>query len=169
MRHRAPARPHRNIGPGSSSGMRPNRARDDVERWLIQGSHRFASAGTDEDSFRFLIRQEDSLASRIEIFEPKSQPGVLVIGAMCPLKNSQNARYLRLSGAERRNLERRIADYCRSIRAVHRLHEEDGRRTVGVYVVLDRKEQINQAGFAEAVRTAAGLGDMASRYLLRAF
>jgi len=149
--------------------MRPNRARDDVERWLVQGSHRFASAGTGEDSFRFIIRQADSLAGRIEIFEPKSQPGVLVIGAMCPLKNSQNARYLGLSGKERRNLEKRIADYCRSIRAVHRLHEEDGRMTVGVYVVLDKEEQINQAGFAEAVRTAAGLGDRASRYLLRAF
>jgi len=147
----------------------PNRARDDVERWLVQDSYKFASAKTDGDSFRFVIAHTGSFANDLEIFEPAGQPGVLVIGTKCPFSNGQNARYLRLGGAERQNLENRLADHSRSIRAVHRFLNQDGKRAVGVYVVLDGQGWLTKQEFADAVKAVIEMGDKTSRYLLRSF
>ncbi|MDX1533702.1 MAG: DUF2299 family protein, partial [Nitrosopumilaceae archaeon] len=98
--------------------MSTRRLRDNVERWLTHENYKFKDVTTDEDSFRVLIKHTGSFGNNLEIFEPKNQPNVLVLGAKCPLKNNQNARYLRLSEAEQERFEKKVADYCYSIQAI---------------------------------------------------
>ncbi|KAF6241982.1 hypothetical protein C6988_10655, partial [Nitrosopumilus sp. b1] len=60
------------------------RLRDNVERWLTHENYKFKNATTDEDSFRVSVKHIGSFGNTLEIFEPKNQPNVLVIGAKCP-------------------------------------------------------------------------------------
>lgn len=141
--------------------------RDSVERWLVHEGLSFKDAKTDDDIFRIEIKHVGSFGNSVEIFEPSGQPGVLVLGSTCPLKNNQNARYLKLTEKERKIFMERIAEYCQSIRAVHRLLDDDGKKAIGVYIVLDKKEQINHEGFSSAVRDVTDMGDSMSRHMTR--
>ena len=149
--------------------MSARRLRDNVERWLTHENYSFKDTKTDEDIFRVSIKHVGSFGNNLEIFEPKNQPNILVLGAKCPLKNNQNARYLRLTDAERENFEKKVADYCYSIQAIHRFLDENGKKIVGVYAVLDKEEQLNQVDFGETMQKVIDMSDKTTQYLMKTF
>lgn len=149
--------------------MSARRLRDNVERWLTHENYSFKDTKTDEDSFRISIKHVGSFGNNLEIFEPKNQPNILVLGAKCPLKNNQNARYLRLTDSERENFEKKVADYCYSIQAIHRFLDENGKKIVGVYAVLDKEEQLNQVDFGETMQKVIEMSDKTTQYLMKTF
>ena len=53
--------------------------RDSVERWLVQDGHSVIETKT-EDNFKIIIKNIDAFSNDLEIFEPKQQANVLVIG-----------------------------------------------------------------------------------------
>ena len=143
--------------------------RDNVERWLTHENYSFKDVKTGEDSFRVSIKHVGSFGNSIEIFEPKNQPNVLVVGAKCPLKNNQNARYLKLTNEEKKNFETKIGDYCYSIQAIHRFLDENGKKIVGVYAVLDKEEKLNQVDFGETLQKVIEMSDKTTQYLMKTF
>ena len=62
--------------------------RDSVERWLVQDGYLVTETKT-EDNFKIIIKNIDAFSNNLEIFEPKEQAGVLVIGVKIPLKGKQ--------------------------------------------------------------------------------
>lgn len=103
------------------------------------------------------------------MFEPKGQPGILVIGAKVVMKNNQIARYLGFSAEEKEKFEKKVTDFCNSIQAISKIITEDGKQKVGVYVVLDDKENINQQTMLEAVDSVSEKYDKTARFLLKTF
>jgi len=63
-----------------------NNLHDSVERWLVQDVHSVTETKT-EDNFKIIIENIDAFSNNLEIFEPKEQTGVLVIGVKIPLKS----------------------------------------------------------------------------------
>ncbi len=143
--------------------------RDNVERWLIHENYKFDEQKSDENNFQMAIKHVGSFGNVVEIFQPKNQPNVLVLGSKIPLKNNQNARYLRLSEAEQEKFEKKVADFCYNIKAVHRMSEENGKKVVGVFVVLDKEEQLNQHSFFEGLQNVIEMSDKTSQFLIKAF
>jgi len=143
--------------------------RDNVERWLIHENYKFNEEKSDENSFQMAIKHVGTFGNIVEIFQPKNQPNVLVLGSKIPLKNNQNARYLRLSDVEREKFEKKVADFCYNIKAVHRMSEENGKKVVGVFVVLDKEEQFNQHSFLEGLQNVIEMSDKTSQFLIKAF
>ena len=97
-----------------------NRLRDSVERWLIQENYSFKETNSLDDNFKMTIKHVGSYGNLIEIFEPKKQHNVLVIGTKIPLKNNQNARFLNLTNEEQKRFRKKVSDFCYSIRAIHK-------------------------------------------------
>ena len=120
--------------------------RDSVERWLVQDGYSITETKT-EDNFKIIIENIDAFSNDLEIFEPKQQPNVLVIGVRIPLKGKQMMRYRQLNQKEKENFEKKMTDFCYSIQAINKFFDEDGMKKVGVYIVLDKKEQLNQPSF----------------------
>ena len=147
--------------------MEAARLRDSVERWLVHESYRFYQTENEENDFTLTVKHAGSFGNRIEVFSPRQQNVVLVVGSLVPLKNSQNARYQRLNHAQRASFAKRVDDYCHSIRAISRTRMEDGKPVFGVYVVLDDEERFNQNDFSEAMIRVAEMGDMVSRFLVK--
>lgn len=143
--------------------------RDNVERWLIHENYKFNEEKSDENSFQMSIKHVGSFGNSVEIFQPKNQSNVLVVGSKIPLKNNQNVRYLRLSDVEREKFEKKVADFCYNIKAVHRMSEENGKKVVGVFVVLDKDEQFNQNSFLESLQNVIEMSDKTSQFLIKAF
>jgi len=56
-----------------------NNLHDSVERWLVQDGRSVIETKTD-DNFKIIIKNIDAFSNDLEIFEPKQQAGVLVIG-----------------------------------------------------------------------------------------
>ena len=75
--------------------------RDNVERWLVQENYSFNEAKTEEDNFKIIIKNVDTFGNNLEIFEPKQQANILVIGIKIPLKNNQMMRFLKLNEKEK--------------------------------------------------------------------
>ena len=69
-----------------------NNLHDSVERWLVQDGRSVTETKT-EDNFKIIIENIDAFSNNLEIFEPKEQAGVLVIGVKIPLKSKQMIRY----------------------------------------------------------------------------
>jgi hypothetical protein len=69
------------------------RMRDNVERWLIHESLSFNSVKSEENSFQILVNHAGQYGIPVDIFEPKSQLGILVVGAKVEMKNNQIIRY----------------------------------------------------------------------------
>ncbi|PIN97022.1 MAG: hypothetical protein COU45_04865, partial [Nitrosopumilus sp. CG10_big_fil_rev_8_21_14_0_10_33_7] len=65
-----------------------------------------------ENTFQILVKHAGKYGIPAEIFEPKSQPGVIVIGAKVIMKDNQIARYLGFTEDEKEKVERRVAEYC---------------------------------------------------------
>ena len=56
--------------------------RDSVERWLTHENYSFKLSNSDDTSFKILIKNGDGLGNNIEVFEPKGQENILVIGGI---------------------------------------------------------------------------------------
>ena len=143
--------------------------RDNVERWLIHESHAFEFVKNPENSFHILVKHAGEAGVPVEIFEPKKQPGIIVVGSKVIMKNNQIVRYLGYTPEEKQRFEKKMADYCYSIQAIHKMLEEDGKQKIGVYVVLDDKVDLNQQTLSEAVNRVSEMNEKTSRFLLKTF
>jgi len=146
-----------------------NDLHEDVQRWLIQENYSFNEAKTEEDNFKIIIKNADAFGNNLEIFEPKQQANILVIGIKIPLKNNQMVRFLKFTGNEKENFEKKITDFCYSIKAINKFFDEDGKKKVGVYIVLDKKEQLNQPSFTKTLTRIMEISDKTSQFLYKAF
>ena len=145
------------------------RLRDSVERWLIHEGLSFEIIKNTENIFQILVKHAGQTGLPVEIFEPKGQPGILVIGAKVVMKNNQMARYLGFNQQEKESLEKKVTDFCHSIQAINKSITEDGKQKIGVYVVLDDKENINQQTVLDAIEMVSEKHEKTSRFLLKTF
>ena len=143
--------------------------RDNVERWIIHEGLSFDKVKNPENNFQILVKHAGQSGIPVDVFEPKRQPGILVIGAKVVMKNSQIARYLGFSVKEKEKFEKKVSDYCNSIQVINKIITEDGKQKVGVYVVMDDKENINQQTMLEAIDNVSEKYDKTARFLLKTF
>jgi hypothetical protein len=146
-----------------------SKMRDNVERWVIHEGLSFEEVKNPENTFQILIKHAGQHGIPVEIFEPKGQPGILVIGAKVVMKNNQIARYLGFSPEEKEKFEKKVNDFCYSVQAINKIITEDGKQKVGVYVVMDDKENINQQTMLEAIDSVSEKYDKTSRFLMKTF
>ncbi|MCV0411464.1 DUF2299 family protein [Nitrosarchaeum sp.] len=149
--------------------MGTSRMRDNVERWLIHEGLSFEDMKNTENTFQILVKHAGKYGIPAEIFEPKSQPGIIVVGAKVIMKDNQISRYLGFTEDEKEKFERRVAEYCNSIQAINRIVTEDGKQKVGVFVVLDDKDNINQQTVLDALSRVSELHEKTSRFLMKTF
>lgn len=142
---------------------------DNVERWLIHEGLSFEETKNPENSFQMLIKHAGQYGIPVEIFEPKEQQGILVIGAKVTMKNNQISRYLGFNEDEKERFEKKVSDYCYSIKAINKFIAEDGKQKVGVFVVLDDKENINQQTVFDAMDRVSEMHEKTSRFLMKTF
>ncbi len=143
--------------------------RDNMERWLIHEGHSFEEIKNPENSFQILVKHAGQYGVPVEIFEPKSQPGIIVIGAKIVLKTKQISRYMGFNADEKKRFEGRVLEFCNSIQAISKVITEEGKQKVGVYVVLDDKENINQQSVFDAIDRLSEMYEKTSRYLMKTF
>ena len=143
--------------------------RDRVERWLIHESHSFEFVKNLENSFHIIVKHAGKAGSPVEIFEPKNQPGVIVVGSKIVMKNNQIVRYLGFNSEEKERFEKKVGEYCYSLQAIHKMIEEDGKQKIGVYVILDDKVDINQQNLFDAVNRVSVMHEKTERFLLKTF
>jgi len=141
---------------------------ESVERWLVQENYSFNETKT-EDNFKIIIKNADAFSNNLEIFEPKQQANILVIGVKIPLKSKQMIRYLKLNQNEKENFEKKITDFCYSIKAINKFFDEDGMKKVGVYIVLDKKEQLNQPNFMITLTKIIEVSEKTAQFLYKTF
>ena len=149
--------------------MAASRIRDNVERWLVHRGLAFEDRKNPENVFQITVKHVGSARVPMEIFEPKAQQGILVVGSKVIMKNSQNARYLGYTTKEKERFERRVADYCHSIQAINRNTTEDGKRKIGVYVVLDKEGSVSQQGLFDAMDKVSEMHEKTVRFLMKTF
>ncbi len=143
--------------------------RDNMERWLIHEGHSFEEIKNPENSFQILVKHAGQYGIPVEIFEPKAQPGIIVIGAKIVLKTKQISRYMGFNADEKKRFEDRVLEFCNSIQAISKIITEEGKQKVGVYVVLDDKENINQQSVFDAIDRLSEMYEKTSRYLMKTF
>ena len=146
-----------------------NSLRDNVERWLIHENYSFKKIVSDDSNFKFLINNGDGLGNNIEIFEPIRQEDVAVVGVKVEFKTKLIRRFLELNENEQEKIKSKIADFCYSIKAVHKFLDEDGKKKIGVYIVLDKQEQLNQPFFMETLQNLIEMSEKTNRFLMKAF
>ena len=149
--------------------MSASRMMDNVERWIIHEGLFFEKVKNPENNFQILVKHAGQYGIPVDVFEPKGQLGILVIGAKVVMKNNQIARYLGFNLDERKKFEKKVSDFCYSIQAINKIIIEDGKQKVGVYVVMDDKENINQQTMLEAIDSVSKKYDKISRFLLKTF
>jgi len=149
--------------------MSMSRMRDNVERWVIHEGLAFEETKSDENIFQILVKHAGQYGIPVDVFEPKGQPGILVIGAKIIMKNSQITRYLQFNDDEKERFGGKISDFCYSIQAINKVITEDGKQKVAVYVVLDDKENINQQSMLNGIDKVAEIHEKTSRFLLKTF
>ena len=145
-----------------------NNLHDSVERWLVQDGHSVTETKT-EDNFKVIIKNIDAFGNDLEIFEPKQQANVLVIGVKIPLKSKHMMRYRQLNQKEQENFEKKMTDFCYSIQAISKFFDEDGMKKVGVYIVLDKKEQLNQPTFVATLTKIIEVSEKTAQFLYKSF
>ena len=145
------------------------RLHDSVERWLIHENYPMSKTQSNVDTFKFIIKNGDGLGNNIEIFEPKQQEGILIIGVKVELKTKLITRFLELNETEQEKLKTKIADFCYSIKAVHKFLDEDGKKKAGIYIVLDKPEQLNQAFFMKTLENIVTMSEQTNRFLIKTF
>tara|TARA_B100000929_G_C15381957_1_gene378169 strand:- start:190 stop:633 length:444 start_codon:yes stop_codon:yes gene_type:complete len=146
-----------------------NKLYENVQRWLIQENYSFNEIKTKEDNFKIIIKNIGQDSNNLEIFEPKQQVNILVIGVKIQLKTNQMLRFLKLNEKEKMNFEKKITDFCYTIKAVNKFFYEDGIKKVGVYIVLDKKEQLNQPGFMKTLSKIIEMSDKTRDFLYKTF
>jgi hypothetical protein len=149
--------------------MSLSRMRDNVERWLIHESLSFNPVKSEENSFQILVKHAGQYGIPVDIFEPKSQLGILVVGAKVEMKNNQIIRYRGFTDEEKSKFSDKLSDFCNSIQAISKIISEDGKQKVAVYVVLDDKENINQQAMLDAIESLSEKHERTSRFLLKTF
>ena len=145
-----------------------SRLRDNVERWLVHENYEFQETKSDDASFKILIVNSDGLGNDTEVFEPQGQENILVIGIKISLKTKQQIRFRELNETEQDNFKQKIDDFCYSIKSVHKFLDEDGKKKVGVYIVLDKQEQLNQPSFFKALQEITEMSEKTNRFLIKA-
>ena len=143
--------------------------RDNVERWLTHESHSFEFVKNPENSFHVLVKHAGEAGIPMEIFEPKKQPGIVVVGSKVIMNNKQIARFLGFSPEEKERFEKKVGDYCYSLQAIHKLIEEDGKQKIGVYAVLDNKVDVNQQVLFDTINRVSEMHEKTARFLLKTF
>ncbi len=143
--------------------------RDNVERWLIHENYDFSQSKADDAAFKITINNSDGLGNNTEVFEPKAQENILVIGIKIEMKTKQLIRFRELNEIEQDNFKKKIDDFCYSIKAVGKFLEEDGKKKVGVYIILDKQEQINQPFFFKALEEIIEMSEKTNRFLIKTF
>ena len=146
-----------------------SRMRDNVERWLIHESLSFNSVKSEENSFQILVKHAGQYGIPVDIFEPKSQLGILVVGAKVEMKNNQIIRYRGFTEEENSKFSDKLSDFCNSIEAISKIITEDGKQKIAVYVVLDDKENINQQAMLDAIDSLSEKHERTARFLLKTF
>ena len=149
--------------------MSASKMRDNVERWLTHEGLSFEETKNPENTFQILVKHAGQYGIQTEIFEPKAQPGIIVIGAKVIMKNNQIARYLGFNEEEKKKFEKRVSDFCYSIQAINKIITEDGKQKIGIYVVLDDKENINQQTVFDAMDRVSEMHEKTSRFLMKKF
>ena len=149
--------------------MSASRMRDNVERWLIHEGLKFEDIKNPENVFQILVKHAGPAGVPVEIFEPKAQQGILVVGSKVNMKNNQIARYLGFSEDEKAKFEKKVADYCYTLQAINKNTTEDGKRKIGVYVVLDKEGDINQQGLFDAMDRVSEMHEKTARFLMKTF
>jgi len=145
-----------------------SRLRDSVERWLVHENYEFQQVKSDDSSFKILIKNSDGLGNNTEIFEPEGQENILVVGIKLALKTKQQIRFRELNETEQENYKKKIDDFCYSIKAVHKFLDEDGKKIVGIYIVLDKQEQLNQPSFFKTLEEITKMSEKTNRFLIKA-
>ena len=145
-----------------------SRLRDNVERWLVHENYEFEQIKSDDALFKILIKNSDGLGNDTEVFEPKDQENILVIGIKIALKTKQQIRFRELTDVEQENYKKKIDDFCYSIKAVHKFLDEDGKKAVGVYIVLDKQELLNQPSFFKTLQEITEMSEKTNRFLIKA-
>ena len=145
-----------------------SRLRDNVERWLVHENYEFQQVKSDDSSFKILIKNSDGLGNDTEVFEPKGQENILVVGIKLALKTKQQIRFRELNEIEQENYKKKIDDFCYSIKAVHKFLDEDGKKIVGIYIVLDKQEQLNQPSFFKTLEEITKMSEKTNRFLIKA-
>jgi len=149
--------------------MATSRMRDNVERWLIHEGLSFEGVKNEENTFQILVKHAGKYDVTVDIFEPKTQPGILVLGSKVIMKNNQIIRYLGFNDEEKEKFGKKISDFCYSIQAISKIITEDGKQKIGVYVVLDDKENINQQTVLNALDSVSEKYEKTSRFLMKTF
>ena len=143
--------------------------RDSVERWLIHENYPFKETKSKDSTFKILIKNGDGLGNDIEVFEPEQQQNILVIGVKVSFHHKLIRRFLELNENEQEKIKTKIADYCYSIKAVYKFLDEDGKKKAGVYIVLDKPEQLNQPFFLKTLQEITEISEKTNRFLIKAF
>ena len=146
-----------------------SRLRDNVERWLIHENYSFKLSNGNDTSFKMLIKNGDGLGNNIEVFEPKGQENILVTGVKVSFHHKLIRRFLELNETEQEKIKTKIADFCYSIKAVHKFLDENGKKMVGSYIVLDKPEQLNQPFFIKTLQEITEMSERTNRFLIKAF
>ena len=107
-----------------------SRLRDNVERWLIHENYDFKQGKSDDATFKIIINNSDGLGNDTEVFEPKGQENILVIGIKIDMKTKQLIRFRELNETEQENFKKKVDDFCYSIKAVGKFLDEDGKKKV---------------------------------------
>lgn len=149
--------------------MSASKMRDNVERWLTHEGLSFEEIKNPENLFQIQVKHAGQYGIPAEIFEPKAQPGIIVIGAKVIMKNNQIARYLGFNEEEKGKFEKKVSDFCYSIQAINKIITEDGKQKIGIYVVLDDKENINQQTVFDAMDKVSEMHEKTSRFLMKTF
>ena len=149
--------------------MSRSQLQDSVERWLFHENYTFRELKTEEDAFRFIIKGLGAYKIPIEVFEPKKQLGVIVLGGKIFLQNRHTARFLKLKEEEQEKFKNSVKDFCESIKAIHRIFREDGKVAVGVYVVLDNVEQFTQQIVIDAINQVLEMSEKTNRFIMKTF
>jgi len=149
--------------------MSASRMRDNIERWLIHEGLSFEEIKNPENSFQILVKHAGQYGIPVEIFEPKTQSGVIVLGAKAIMKNNQIARYLGFNEEEKERFAKKVSDFCNSIHAISKIITEDGKQKIGVFVVLDDKENINQQTIFDAMDRVSEMHEKTARFLMKTF
>lgn len=149
--------------------MCASKMRDNIERWLVHEGLSFEDIKNPENTFQILVKHAGQYGIPVEIFEPKSQQGILVISAKVIMKNNQIARYLGFNKEEKERFEKKVADFCYSIQAINKNITEDGKQKIGVYVVLDKEENLNQQGVFDAMDRVSEMHEKTARFLMKTF
>ncbi len=143
-----------------------SKTQDNVERWLVHAEFKFKYA-TDPSTemFKIMISSPDSYDEGTEVFEPRNQPGTIVIGKRRMLRSNANKRFFDMTPEEQNLVEQKISSYCDLLEAVHRFFIENGRKGVGVYIVLDPNRGYNQMDFLNSLERIIEMADRLAMYM----